>query len=544
MNFTIDQNERQLFDLKFLISLLDRYYPRLITQIDRDPDSPTYGSCDRHYWMYRLSDFDSGVLQQSSLTLAALDRLSDHADLTSCKDLSEKARAYWRELALAINRRNLRLLGRNGFFDEYYPGERSFPATVFAAYATLKSAVLLDQSEIIASDALKLTAERLISRRASPAANQDAACAAFLALFSKVRNWKPDDVRATVKNLLLGPDGKGNFGEYGGLDLGYATVSLNYLAYMAEDDSFPADAALDGLAAKIADFITPMGRLGGEFAARSTTYFLPFGLVSAGLRKSDVFDHIAGLDLARAFDKLDDRYLTHYCLPSLAMAAFKLARDGGGKQIPRDKPGGWTIHDHSAVGLIVCRTPETSVCIGINKGGAFQVETLGRTIIDCGYRVTNNGKAYASCIIDDNPDAQVTSNQQELSVQIRAPFQRYGQLVATPLKMVALRVLGFMGPSLNAYFKSRLIKSTVILPQATLTRHITIDLGSATMSVRDQITGLGVGDELRVAPPWSFRLVPSAKFYQNGEAAYFEDPDRRAATSKRDFSKVIDLNAG
>lgn len=546
MRSTTDRNRRLLFDLDFLISLLDGYYPRLVTQIDRDPDSPTYGSCDRHFWMYRLNDFDSGVLQQASLTLAALDRLADHVDLSECTYLDPADRPYWRGLALAINRRNVRLLEKSGYLDEYYPGERSFPATVFAAYATLKSAVLLGQNEIIVSPALAATAARLTTRGPSAAANQDTACAAFLALYGKSQNWMPERVRAAV-DRLLGPVGaRRDFSEYGGLDLGYATVSLNYLAYLVEDGGYPAGDALTGLAATVADFVTPRGHLGGEFAARSTTYFLPFGIVQACLLGGKAGERLASLDLAAAFDKLDDRYLMHYCLPSLALTALKQARAGSAAPAPPASPddrSGWATVDHRAQGLYVCRNDDSAVFIGLNKGGAVQAETPSGTMIDCGYRAERKGRVFATCVIDDSPDIRVSRDGDVVTLEIRAPFQRYASLVATPVKTVILRLLGFMGPSLNSYFKSLLIKKTACLPGAFLRRRIAVDFVGRKMTIEDEVTGLEPGDMLFPAPPWSFRLVPSARFYQDGEAAAFNGRARGAPLTERTLTRVVDLRS-
>lgn len=542
MKSTIDEDTGQLFDLNFIINLLDRFYPRLVSQIDRDPNSPTYGSCDRQYWMYRLHDFDSGVLQQASLTFAVLDQLADHTDFSTCRNLSNAHQPYWRELALAVNRRTVGLMGKSGFLDEYYPGERSFPATVFAAYATLKSATMLDQQEIISSQALALTAEMLLERSASPATNQDTACAAFLTLYGKTRNWEVDRVKATADRLLIGADGKVRFQEYGGLDLGYATVSLNYLACMLEDGGFPAGKALDELAHIITDFVTPRGRLGGEFAARSTTYFLPFGVLLAAIRGCDPEGRLSQLDLAGAFDKLDDRYLMHYCLPSLALAGLKLARDGAINPAQPNNQFGWITSDHRSAGIFVCRSAEAVVFVGLNKGGAVHAEASGETFIDCGYRAQRGGKVFATCVIGDAPNFQLNLSADGMTLEIEAPFRKYTTLVASPLKTVILRFLGFMGPTLNAYFKSRLIKSTRILAGAILKRRISVKFESRKIAIEDEIIGLRPSDSLYRSPTWSLRLVPSAKFYQDGEAEYFNDHAGKMELKERTFARVVDLD--
>lgn len=46
--------------------------PKVLSQIDRDKNSRTYGCCDRNYWHLKTRDFSSAILQQSGLSLALL----------------------------------------------------------------------------------------------------------------------------------------------------------------------------------------------------------------------------------------------------------------------------------------------------------------------------------------------------------------------------------------------------------------------------------------------------------------------------------------
>ena len=43
--------------------------PRILTNLDRDRDSPTFGCFDRNFWHYKVHDYSSGLLQQCMLTL-------------------------------------------------------------------------------------------------------------------------------------------------------------------------------------------------------------------------------------------------------------------------------------------------------------------------------------------------------------------------------------------------------------------------------------------------------------------------------------------
>jgi len=102
--------------------------------------------------------------------------------------------------------------------------------------------------------------------------------------------------------------------------------------------------------------------------------------------------------------------------------------------------------------------------------------------------------------------------------------------------------LGFLGPVFNSYFKSLLVKSTQILPGVTLRRQIVFDLEQQKITIKDTVTGLVTNDELRHSPPWSLRLVPSAKFYQDGEATAFIDRSQDGVLTERIFTKSIDIN--
>ena len=47
-----------------------RSLPHLLTLVDRNPLSPTFGCFDREYWHYRTVDFPCGMSQEMCLPLA------------------------------------------------------------------------------------------------------------------------------------------------------------------------------------------------------------------------------------------------------------------------------------------------------------------------------------------------------------------------------------------------------------------------------------------------------------------------------------------
>ena len=121
-----------------------------------------------------------------------------------------------------------------------------------------------------------------------------------------------------------------------------------------------------------------------------------------------------------------------------------------------------------------------------------------------------------------------------MDIRVDAIFGRYRPLIASPMKTVVLRLLRFLGPAFNAYFKRRLIQQAEILPDVRLVRHIVVEFSKGSLTVEDSVEGLRRNDRLSAAPPSSLRTVPSARFFQAGEEAASllankgqEEPTRR-----------------
>ena len=125
--------------------------PRVITQIDRDPNSKTYGSCDRNFWHLKTRDFSSAILQQSGLVLALLYSNDFEGNVyyknENIKEWAVATVYYWAKVQL-----------KDGSFNEYYPHEHGFPPTAFSLFSAC---------EIYKK--LKLKDEMLVSKMAKTA---------------------------------------------------------------------------------------------------------------------------------------------------------------------------------------------------------------------------------------------------------------------------------------------------------------------------------------------------------------------------------------
>src|SRR4030067_2008350 len=90
---------------KPLQGLIVQTIPRLLSQLDRDPTSLSFGSFDRNFWQYKIRDFSSALLQQSSYTLALLFRYqfpgNAYYDNPTIKHWAEAGLAFLGKVQLA-----------------------------------------------------------------------------------------------------------------------------------------------------------------------------------------------------------------------------------------------------------------------------------------------------------------------------------------------------------------------------------------------------------------------------------------------------------
>ncbi len=494
-----------------IINAVELIYPRVMSQIERDVHSPLFGCCDRHFWMYKLQDFSSGIIQQSSLFFAELSQ-TDFSK-TNSKLLNNDKKEYWKGLAKGINNFTLSIMDKNGYLDEYFPGEKSFVATGFGAYALLKSAYILNDKEILHSKKIENLFHRLLRSTSSPAANQDIACAAFIHLYARIHKTLVSEANEACARLLNRTEYNGHFSEYGGFDYGYSTVTLSYLSYMAEDGFTLAAEKIDELLFQIKQFTPSHGHeFGGEIGSRNTSYLMPFGFYFSHLKSGLPFIHQENIFRDTAL-KIDERYLMHYVAASFG-STLRLVLGNTSSVQAKDLPT-VTTHFYESNGLFSLSRDNFSIQVNLMKGGVFNLYKNELFSTHNGYRVRHQNQVYASNIFSDYAKHSITHQGDDITIVCTNHFSRYSFLMPSTIKLAILRCLSFAGPSMNKLFKYILIKKPKTV-DVTITRKIRIG-ANFNVEVDDLIEGIGPNDEIYSAPLFSFRTVPSAKFYYSNE---------------------------
>ncbi len=364
---------------------------RVLTQMDRDPHSPTYGCFDRAYWHYKTTDFASGVLQQGAELVEAL-----RAGVIEIEGVPK--RDAWEGWAVAAVNALSRQAGRSGVVDEYYPHEDSYPAAAFGLWTAVRllrrwRADCPHLLKKVEWSRLRGALLRLARRSETEAANQYAAGLAALALATGVEAFKETGrfVEAHATRLLALQHPEGWFPEYGGPDTGYLTVTIDALTdYLDATEDCRAGVAIERAVRFLAQLVGPDGELPWTLNSRNTNYVLPYGLVRAAQKNptaawlvETLFD---GIDRPSHWIwSADDRYQCHYVLASVLRSLPHLSQMAK-PEPPQPAERVWL----DGCGYFILRSPNgrQALYVATQKGGSLRLHTQGAPArFDHGWRI-------------------------------------------------------------------------------------------------------------------------------------------------------------
>lgn len=476
--------------------------PRVLTQMDRDRDSPTFGCFDRNYWHYKIRDFPSSILQQGVFTLEAIRKgiVAWQAPLIESWSVA------------AINALG-RQVDRQGRVEEYYPFEGSYPAAAFGLYAACR---VLDDWQSNASHLLSQVdraplqrlATALARRVESRASNQQAAGLAGLAYAVKLDIISRDraNLDSLADQLFHSQHEEGWFEEYGGADFGYLTVTLDALAdyYEATGD----DRALKATDRAIHFLVSVTGvdsALPWTLNSRNTDYIVPYGLAKAGAKNPHavwLLENLFGnLDAPSHFLRAtDDRYHCHYIFASVVRCLPHLET-----MLPPKPPQRQRSLWLAGCGFWRYQSEDNrwSACVGAKKGGLVRIHRQSLPpLTDHGWRVWHSGQIWTN----NWHDQRWQIEQDEGQITIAGQLQRGKFQVPTPYKHLILRVLAWV---LREKLIPLLKRALIFQPRggqgATFQRVIKIN--ETGVSVEDTIL---LSEEVIASPRQNLRHVASA----------------------------------
>lgn len=487
--------------------------PRVLTQLDRDPDSPTFGCFDRNYWHYKIRDFPSAILQQGLFTLEAI--------RTSSVALEAPADVIEGWCVGAVNAL-ARQVDRQGGVDEYYPFERSYPAAAFSLYAICRvlgdwQTTAPDLLETVEMGPLQRLVNHLAGRRETQAVNQQAAGLAGLALASQFEGLSvPEPTLGQLATRLFDSQHpEGWFNEYGGPDFGYLTVTLDALAdYHEATGDRRALEASDRAIGFLTDLVGADGRLPTTLNSRNTDYGVPYGLVRAASRNP-----LATWLVETLFQSLaapthptwatDDRYHAHYIFASVVRSLPYLEVMLPARA-PALKPEMWL----PGCGFWIFWSPDRSwtAYVGANKGGLVRIHRLGQQpLVEAGWRIHQGQKLWTSNWW--SADWQIHKDTQEIN--LRGQCQRANFYLPTPAKHGILRLLAWIfHDKLIPLLKQRMIFRAGAAQGSLFERRVQIS--DRAVVIQDRISAQP-GALARPSPRQNLRHVASADSFSPEE---------------------------
>jgi len=416
--------------------------PRLLGLLDRRPLSRTYGCFDRGFWLYKTTDTPSARCQEACLTLAIL----YSSKIPGSQYYGDKTLLDWVNAALSFWSS---IQSSNGSFNEWYPNEGSFVATVFSSYAVSETLRVLDDNvqqreQVISS--LKKAVSWINGKNEIRVANQQAGTLPLLDnMHSLTGDKRYKKMCRKKRDLLLSLQSpEGWFPEYGGADIGYHSVTIDYLAkyYIRSGDEKIGESLKHALEF-LSYFIHPEGSVGGAYGSRNTSYLLPYGielladefanahLISHALRQALKDKTIIGIS------SLDDRYLLYNAY--VYLQAFEDSRSLG-------KPGRLRLPCKSTLkkhfpdaGIVIVSDNEMYFITNTRKGGAFSMH--GKTknkgfFEDSGISVTlSDGSTATSSIISQKNNSVIDEDR----VVAGGFMTRIPDNTLTPFKNIFLR---------------------------------------------------------------------------------------------------------
>jgi len=518
---------------------INKAVPKVLTQVDRDCHSMTYGSCDRNHWHLKVRDFSSAILQQTGLALVLLYELDFEGNLLynneDVKDWAKATLYYWKKIQL-----------KDGSFNEYYPNEHGFPPTAFSLYTACEIYKRLQIKDEELIKAFNKTGKYLVEHIEPKAYNQEIASITALYSLYTITNekWVLDGLNYKLERMLKLQSKEGWFSEYGGADIGYLSVSFDMLAeyyWMSKDERVvePLNRVVDF----IKYFVHPDGTIGGEYGSRNTTYFLPSGLeVMSQLGNEDataIKNYILEKSAETYFflDGVDDRYCSHYLLHSFLRALQKEMQ--GEKKVASLLPCQSTCEKYfSEAGLYVKAKDETYIVVGAQKGGVIKAYNGGKEkYLDCGYRI-DYGKGKVAAMNWQDPAYKVNCSDSEITIE--GNLNVVSLKVPSPILHFGLRVISkLVGNKIISFLKKKII---LVDKHSDISFKRVIKLGDERLTITDEMNS---PKEVTIvnASNFSLRHVASGKFFSISDVT----PRSKECYEKVTYMRVrkeVDLKTG
>ena len=424
-------NNKDLFAQKALAQI-----PKILTLLDRNPHSPTYGCFDRTFWQYKVIDFPAGMSQEFVYPLA----LAYHCNLPDNIFYRQPIIKEWVEAGIMYAAKSSHA---NGSCDDYFPYERAAGASAFSLLACIESYTLMGLDNPIALDFFQLRADWLAEHQESGRLTNHQAltvlCLELLGNLLQTDRWNKAK-QERIEQVLAWQNPEGWFIEYEGCDPGYHTLTISCLARVYElNKSERLKKAIASAVELAAQFVHPDGSYGGEYTSRNTYNFFPHGFELVGkwlpeaLNINDRF--LQGLKNGLGACYSDDRIIGHHTWNYLlAWRDFVTARP---PLQPRPQ-GRFYLKEG---GILIDRRSDTELYLALNKGGVFKLFRDSKLIVsDTQFSLlVQQGNKLKNAVGHLVDDYQIKLEPNRIAIAGNLGWAKQKQM--TPFNLIVLRLV-------------------------------------------------------------------------------------------------------
>ena len=490
--------------------------PRLLSLLDRNCFSKTYGSFDRHFWHYKTVDFPGGRYQEAILTIALLYTINSpnncYYNNLQIKEWINASLNFW-----------CLIQEKTGSFNEWYPFEDSFVTTAFTTYAI--SEVLLYVPEVVSNKKrllfhLRKAANWLLNNSEVKVINQ--LSGSTIALYNLYLLTKENKFlqgsKTKIDHIIKTQSEEGWWYEYEGPDIGYLSLMIDYLSkYYLKSNDRRLKPVLDKALNFLQYFIHPDGSSGGEYASRNTEYLIPSGFFALAKESKTasaisrvIEDNIInGRGISPG--QLDDRYLCYISYNWLQ--AYLSYNKPNKEKLPCEFDNLRLVMKKSQISI----TGNENFYLIVNalKGGSFSL-----------FFKTNNTKYVESGLIqktrkDFFSNSRISSRNRFLSsdgLSLKSEFFLLKSNVMNSFKLILLRGFQqvFGRVSFINKFTKKILRNLLISKKDSgkgyLVRKIFVT--NSSLILQDSIRLVNGAKELIVGDKFSDLYVPSSRYFQ------------------------------
>jgi hypothetical protein len=514
--------------------------PRLLSLLDRNKNSSTYGCFDRTYWHYKEKDVPNAEFQEAVLALALLYRKNFPGNVYFKKEnileWLNAAMSFWAKIQ-----------NEDGSFNESYSNEYSYVATAFSTYAVSEALIQIRKFPPKILKALKLAGQWLMENKdlARLPNHESGAVAALYNIFRITKkNAYEREARKILSKIIQSPEGW--FDEYGGADIGYQSLSIDFLAkyYISSKDE-DALGLLNPAVEFISYFIHPDGTSGGEYGSRSTEWIFPHGfkLVSKKIPVAgNIFVKWMGaLDSGKAVtpDGMDDRYFVEM-LNNLIQTQLEPS-----KSLPKKShlPCDTKFKKYFPEAKFFVVSNENYYSIFSGKGTLSIYSKVSPFVLnDCGFIGKLGKKILTSNWLDQKYDLDFSENE----VIVKGRLHEFRQQFFSPHTLGFFKIFtstAGKNKTISFYMKRKMIGSTITKSKTVPVRFQRKVTFNRTVKIEDSLEGDFKFDNLLLGGRFSLPYVTFSKYFlpKDLDSKSIDLTKKFNSTGRIKFNRIIDM---